>query len=78
MTSLIDGWFNTSAISLSIPIAKPACTGVPYDRASINHPNLSDISSLLKPHFSRTKVWISGLLILWEPEPSSTPFNTRS
>ena len=64
MTSLIDGCLRISATSLSIPIAKPACCGVPYERASINHPNLVSISSLDNPHFSSTSFCVSGVLIL--------------
>ena len=78
ITSLIEFWLYTSAINLSMHIANPACCGVPYESASINQPNLSWISSLLKPHFSRTIRCKSGLLILWEPDPSSTPLRTKS
>ena len=70
ITSRIDGCFSISATNLSIPIAKPACCGVPYESASINHPNLFSISSAESPHFSRTNLCISGEFILCEPEPS--------
>ena len=78
ITSRIESALTISAINLSMPIANPACCGVPYDNASINQPNLSSISLSDNPHLDKTPVCIFGSFILCEPEPSSTPLSTRS
>src|SRR5690348_13776405 len=64
--------------SRSRPSAMPPCGGAPYSSASSRKPKRRRASSSLKPRAANTFVCTSRRWIRIEPEPSSTPFKTRS
>src|SRR5215472_4317204 len=62
----------------SRPSAIPPCGGAPYSSASSRNPNRLFASSSLNPSAVKTFDCTSRRWILMEPDPSSTPFSTRS